>query len=100
MDIVYADCAGLDVHKKTVVACVMHSTSAGPAQSTTRSFGTMPPELMELRERDQIAPHRAAVKRLAALGFDSPSHTTSARCVTPTEPRFRRSEAKDLAASP
>jgi transposase len=50
MDVVHAHCAGLDVHKKLVVACVMHSTSEGPARQETRSFGTRLPDLNQLRE--------------------------------------------------
>jgi transposase len=36
MHIMYERCAGLDVHKETVVACVL--TPEGPE---TRTFGTM-----------------------------------------------------------
>lgn len=43
MRTVHERCCGLDVHKKTVVACVM--TSAG---QETRTFGTMTHELLEL----------------------------------------------------
>ncbi len=44
MRTVHERCCGLDVHKKTVVACVM--TSAG---QETRTFGTMTHELLELK---------------------------------------------------
>jgi transposase len=39
MQVMYEQCAGLDVHKKTVVACVL--TPAGPE---ARTFGTMTAE--------------------------------------------------------
>lgn len=45
MHIMYERCAGLDVHKKTVVACVL--TPAGPE---TRTFGTMTAELLTLAD--------------------------------------------------
>jgi hypothetical protein len=45
MHITYERCAGLDVHKKTVVACVL--TPAGPE---TRTFGTMTAELLTLAD--------------------------------------------------
>lgn len=50
MEVRYAQCAGLDVHKKTVVACVLHSTVEGPVRRETRTFGTMLPELTQLRD--------------------------------------------------
>jgi transposase len=43
MEVTYARCAGLDVHKKTVVACVMT-----PELNETRTFGTMTRDLIEL----------------------------------------------------
>ncbi len=45
MQTVHERCCGLDVHKKTVVACVLTST-----RRETRTFGTMTSELMELVE--------------------------------------------------
>ena len=45
MQMVHERCCGLDVHKKTVVACVLTST-----RRETRTFGTMTFELMQLVE--------------------------------------------------
>jgi transposase len=45
MQVMYERCAGLDVHKKTVVACVL--TSEG---QETRTFGTMTVELLMLAD--------------------------------------------------
>lgn len=44
MEVLYQSCAGLDVHKKTVVACRMR----GQGKRETRTFGTTTPELLEL----------------------------------------------------
>jgi transposase len=41
MQTVYARCAGLDVHKKTVVACVLVSGEAGRTRREVRTFSTM-----------------------------------------------------------
>lgn len=41
MQVLYERCAGLAVHKKTVVACVMTSTAKGTATHEVRTFGTM-----------------------------------------------------------
>lgn len=48
MEVLYARCAGLDVHQKTVVACVRIHGSDGRAQTETRTFGTDTAALLEL----------------------------------------------------
>src|SRR6266567_6023215 len=50
MDVVHEACAGLDVHKRTVVACVLRSTPGGIADQQVRTFGTMSAELEQLRD--------------------------------------------------
>jgi transposase len=49
MEVIYPRCAGLDVHKKTVVACAMHTKKNGHKEQETRTFGTTTGELQELR---------------------------------------------------
>src|SRR5260370_16040923 len=41
-------CAGLDVHKQTVVACVRRLDAKGKVRQQTRTFGTMTSHLLEL----------------------------------------------------
>lgn len=48
MQVVYARCAGLDVHKKTVVVCVRLVGVDGTLTTHTRSFGTTTAELLNL----------------------------------------------------
>jgi len=48
MEIVYERCCGLDVHKQTVVACVILSGPGRTVQKEVRSFGTMTPDLLAL----------------------------------------------------
>jgi transposase len=48
MDIVYACCAGLDVHKETVVATVRRRPDNGEVQQQTRTYGTATGQLLEL----------------------------------------------------
>lgn len=48
MQVVYARCAGLDVHKKTVVVCVRLVGADGTLTTHTRSFGTTTVELLNL----------------------------------------------------
>jgi len=50
MDIVYACCAGLDVHKESVVATVRRRRSDGTMQQRTHTFGTMTKQLLELAD--------------------------------------------------
>ena len=50
MEILHDCCAGLDVHKKTVVACVRRVGSDGTVSSQVRTFGTMTAELLELSD--------------------------------------------------
>lgn len=49
MDMLYACCAGLDVHRDTVVACVRRQAD-GRASNEVRAFGTKTGELLELAE--------------------------------------------------
>ncbi|HEX4621260.1 MAG TPA: IS110 family transposase, partial [Myxococcaceae bacterium] len=48
MDLLHPCCAGLDVHKETVVACVRRVDAKGKARSQTRTFGAMTAQLLEL----------------------------------------------------
>jgi transposase len=50
MDILYGCCAGLDVHQKTVVACVRRLTPSGEVDQQVLSFGTTTDELLALSD--------------------------------------------------
>jgi len=50
MRVVYERCAGLDVHKKTVVACRIISDREGGWESKTRTFSTMTDDLLRLAD--------------------------------------------------
>ncbi len=50
MEAVYECCAGLDVHKKTVVACVLRSGPGGVVVKKTQSFRTMTASLQALAD--------------------------------------------------
>lgn len=45
MEVINERCAGLDVHKKTVVPCVLRSGPKGTVGKETRTFGTMTRDL-------------------------------------------------------
>jgi transposase len=50
MDLIHDCCAGLDVHKKTVVACVRRVGPKGGVDSRVRTFGTMTADLLALAD--------------------------------------------------
>ena len=49
MEVLYPHCAGLDVHKETVVACVRHMVN-GTVTREVRTFGTTTKDLLALSE--------------------------------------------------
>ncbi len=48
--VVYERCAGLDVHKKTVVACVLVTKQDGQVFEEVRTFGTTPDDILALAQ--------------------------------------------------
>ena len=50
MEVTSPDCAGLDVHKKTVVACCLTMGSTGELGRELRTFGTMSADLLNLSD--------------------------------------------------
>jgi len=50
MEVVYTHCAGLDVHKKTVVACLITPDPRGGWHHETRSLSTMTSEWLVLSD--------------------------------------------------
>ena len=50
MQVLYERCCGLDVHAKTVVACVRTPNPDGTRQSHVRTFGTTTSALLELAQ--------------------------------------------------
>jgi len=55
MDVVYERCCGLDLHKRTVVACLIVPGPRGKAQKEVRTFGTMTADLLALADWLQAA---------------------------------------------
>jgi transposase len=50
MNIVHERCAGLDVHKKTVVACALVAHANGKPRKEVRTFSTMTPDIVRMRD--------------------------------------------------
>jgi transposase len=50
MDVLYERCCGLDIHKRTVVACLIVPGPTGAPTKEVRSFGTMTDDLSQLAD--------------------------------------------------
>ena len=50
MDVIYERCCGLDVHKRTVTACLLTPKSEGGRNQEARTFGTMTDDLLALAD--------------------------------------------------
>ena len=50
MELLYERCCGLDVHKRTVVACLLTPGPAGPPTKELRTFGAMTGDLLALSD--------------------------------------------------
>jgi transposase len=50
MDVIYPRCCGLDIHKKTVVACLLTTEKGQPPAKAIRTFGTMTTDLLALAD--------------------------------------------------
>ena len=50
MQVIYPRCAGLDVHKKMVVVCVLITQATGVVEKLVRTFSTMTADLLALDE--------------------------------------------------
>jgi transposase len=66
MDIIFPCCAGLDVHKKTVVACIRRLGPEGQPEEQVRTFGTMTGDLLELA--DWLATHSVTTIAIESTG--------------------------------
>ncbi len=66
MDVLHRCCAGLDVHKRTVVACVRKVDPAGKVSKLTKTFATMTADLLALS--DWLAVQGATVVVMESIG--------------------------------
>ncbi len=73
MDTVVERCAGLDVHKDTVAACVRFPGPSGERMQQIHTFGTTTAELLLLK--DWLTAHRVSL-----VGMESTGISTGAPC--------------------
>jgi transposase len=50
MEFIYTKCCGLDVHKRSVAACVRRLKTDGALHQETRTFGTMTRDILEMAD--------------------------------------------------
>lgn len=55
MQVIHQYCCGLDVHKKTVVACILITSQDGNVQKKVRTFSTMTVNLLALVDWLQVS---------------------------------------------
>jgi transposase len=66
MELLYRQCAGLDVHKDSVVVCVLSAQSDGTSAATVSTFGTTTSELTRLG--DYLAAQRVTIAAMESTG--------------------------------
>ena len=67
MDVLTECVAGLDVHKDSIVACVLSGPPTGPVEREVRTFGTTTRALLDLR--DWLEQRQVALVALEATGI-------------------------------
>ncbi len=66
MEVVYSRCAGFDVHKNTVVACVLVSEPGVKVKQEVRTFATMTKDLLQLS--DWLTAHQVTHVAMESTG--------------------------------
>jgi len=102
MDTLQRTCAGLDVHKDTVVACVRWLDDRDRVHTEVRTFGTTTPELLPLL--DWLRSHRVPIVAMESTGvywkplFNLLEGTTAVLLVNPEHIKKvpgRKTDVKD-----
>jgi len=70
MQVLYERCAGLDVHKKTVVACVMLTLLGGQANRQVRTFATTTEGLLVQADTSQFRVDCLTMRSFAITNSD------------------------------
>ena len=50
MEVLYLCCCGLDVHKKSITACVLWAEAKGKSRKEKKRFGTFTHDLLQLAD--------------------------------------------------
>jgi transposase len=68
VQVVHARCCGLDVHKRTVVACILLTAQDGTLQRSLRTFTTMTASLLDLS--DWLTEHQVDHVAMESTGIN------------------------------
>ena len=79
-----ARCCGLDVHQKSVVACVLLSAEDGTVQRQVRTFGTMTADLLALN--DWLNAQQVEQVAMESTGVYTPPTMLPKRCASGSMP--------------
>ena len=77
MQIVYERCAGLDVHKRSVVACLLFPEN-GQAHKERKTISTMTPDVLRLR--DWLKEHDCTCVAMESTGVFTPPPMLPTMC--------------------
>ena len=116
MEVLHGRCAGLDVHKDTVVACVRIQQNAAAPVHQVQTFGTTTQELLALHPDDfkkeelklALGQHARSTRYLEAVASGAPRHDLNAQPVEPVAPEhvhhailevYRRRLSRDKVAA-
>lgn len=81
MEFIYTKCCGLDVHKRSVAACVRRLETDGALHQETRTFGTMTRDILEMA--DWLAAEGATHVAMESTGvFWKPIYNLLEGCFT------------------
>ena len=72
MHVVYSHCCGLDVHKRSITACLLLYGPGGKGHQEIRRFGTMTRDLLELA--DWLHCHQVTQVAMESTGVYWKSH--------------------------
>jgi transposase len=91
MQVLYTRCAGLDVHKKTVVVTILLTQADGKTTKLTRTFSTMTADLLALAtwlEREQI--EQVAIESTGVYWWPVYNLLEDGRSITLVNPQHMR----------
>jgi len=67
LEVMYSVCCGLDIHKRTISACLLYTDEHGEQQIEIRKFGTFTYDLMHLR--DWLLEHECPIVAMESTGI-------------------------------
>jgi hypothetical protein len=77
MEVIYPCCCGLDVHKKSITACVLWAEAKGKSRKEKKRFGTFTHDLLQLDDwLEQCVEHSRGAVRAKSRILQPPKKTS------------------------